>query len=338
MVKLTSTSLPLTFTIPAYRQRDTLLSTYLLRQFMTTGPVHSGDWKLGDQNNSWVSGHSERLPSIADLLKFGCCLSRNSNELTLNNSLCTTISPKYSTSYHLSVPLSPVLTLSEKLAKDHSLHFIGASLLIFKHILSCWFGASSLLSSYRPEITSNIFFAPNVPSGLRGRILACIDSMARKSDNNLPALSSPGLSPRSHPYSSSIASPASSSSSSLFSIDAPSSHSSAGSSSSRSPCAIWENENEIECSSKDDGSYKPSARTWKLSDPSDTKAQSPELEILHAISATIAHPRRSNRTGGGACARSLLRPPPPLVRQCERKESFVDSLVGKVAGRPLRSI
>ena len=156
--------------------------------------------------------------------------------------------------------------------------------------------------------------------------------MARKSDHNLPALSSPGLSPRSHPYSSPIASPASSSSSSLFSIDAPSSQSSAASSSSRSPCAIWENENEIECS------YKPSARSWKLSDPSDTKPQEPELEIPPAISATTAHPRRSNRNGGGACARSLLRPPPPLVRQCERKESFVDSLVGKVARRPHRSI
>lgn len=32
---------------------------------MTTGPVHSGDWKLGGQNNGWVPGHSERLPSIA---------------------------------------------------------------------------------------------------------------------------------------------------------------------------------------------------------------------------------------------------------------------------------
>lgn len=159
--------------------------------------------------------------------------------------------------------------------------------------------------------------------------------MARKSDNNLPALSSPGLSPHSHPYSSPIASPASSSSSSLFSIDAPSSQSSAGSSSSRSPCANWDNENETECSSKDDRSYKPSARSWKFSDPSDTKHQKPGLEILHEISVTTAHPRRTNRNAGEAFARSLLRPPPPLVRQCERKESFVDSLVGKLARRPL---
>lgn len=158
--------------------------------------------------------------------------------------------------------------------------------------------------------------------------------MAGKSGSNLPALRSPGLSPRSHPYGSSISSPASSSSSSLFSVDAPSSHSSDGSSSARSPCAGWENENEneTECSLKD-GSYRPSAEAWKFHDPSDTKYKKPGLEVLREIAVPTVHPRRTSRKADEACARSLLRPPPPLVRQCERKESFVDSLVGKLVTR-----
>lgn len=159
--------------------------------------------------------------------------------------------------------------------------------------------------------------------------------MARKSDDNLPVLSSPGLSPRSHPYGSPISSPASSSSSSLFSVDAPSSQSSAGSTSSRSPCDIWENENENEIE-KDDGSYKSSAEAWKFSDSSDFKQQKPVLEILHGITTSTVHPRRTNRKADGACASSFPRPPPPLVRQCERKVSFVDSLVGKLIRRPVQ--
>lgn len=140
-----------------------------------------------------------------------------------------------------------------------------------------------------------------------------------------------------YPYSPSLASTASSSSSSVFSLDAPSSQSSV-SSSAGWPSSAWNSENENEnqyftsrhisqrstTSSSDEEviitSYLPCSRT---------RAQLPAEAV--ALESR-QHPRRTQRLNSyesqdGKSVSSCPRPPPSLVRQSERKENFVDSLV-----------
>ncbi|KAI4121926.1 MAG: hypothetical protein LQ347_006698 [Umbilicaria vellea] len=137
-----------------------------------------------------------------------------------------------------------------------------------------------------------------------------------------------------YPYGSSISSAASSSSSSVFSIDAPSSQSSV-SSSTNSVHLTWDSENL--------GSYFPAdyfvphhaaAATSKDSVGITSRPVAPRTESSTA-SVPLEfrqHPRRTQplaqqdaRTGYTAAVGP--RPPPPLVRQSDRKLTFVDGLV-----------
>ncbi|TID16024.1 hypothetical protein E2P81_ATG08885 [Venturia nashicola] len=107
-------------------------------------------------------------------------------------------------------------------------------------------------------------------------------------------------SPRtSYPYQSSISSSASSSSSSVFSVDATSSQTS-----------------EI-------SNYTSSGSLSVSWDSDDAAKRLPSLKAceLAPIIEQRSHPRRSSI--------SIARPPPTLVRQCERKGQFVDCLVGE---------
>lgn len=128
-----------------------------------------------------------------------------------------------------------------------------------------------------------------------------------------------------HPYSSSVGSSASSSSSSIFSLDCVSTQSSISSSSTTAVDVIWEN----------DESGEPSGRGL----PHSESASHCLRNSLRGIGSKVAecsvppelrkHPRRtacptiiSNGT-----STSCPRLPPSLVRQCDRKVNFVDSLV-----------
>lgn len=163
--------------------------------------------------------------------------------------------------------------------------------------------------------------------------------MASTSDNDAFAPSSLRLSTGNHPYGSSIASSASSSSSSIFSLDAPSSQSSIASSSTSSLNAVWEKENEDEYFS----SYQSSQESATIASECSQGLKSSVAKHIQRRSQlpceAVApearkHPRRTHRLPpinvnngvSGPCPR----PPPALVRQCERKDNFVDSLVGKL--------
>ncbi len=148
------------------------------------------------------------------------------------------------------------------------------------------------------------------------------------------------ISSKDYPYSPSLASTASSSSSSVFSLDAPSSQSSVSSSAGWSSSA-WNSENENE------NQYFTSRH---ISQQSNTSSSDEEVIItsylpcsqIRAQLPTEAvalksrqHPRRTQRLNSyesqdGKTVSSCPRPPPSLVRQSERKENFVDSLVGKL--------
>lgn len=167
-----------------------------------------------------------------------------------------------------------------------------------------------------------------------------IKIMASTSENHVLAPGSLRLSTSTHPYGSSIASSASSSTSSIISLDTPSSQSSMASSTS-SLNAVWENENEDERLSNDQSSQDCatiSSRSPKITS-SVAKHGPPGAQLPCKAVAPEArkHPRRMHRLPpinvnngvSGPCAR-----PPALVRQCERKDNFVDCLVGKLTCRP----
>ena len=143
-----------------------------------------------------------------------------------------------------------------------------------------------------------------------------------------------------YPYSPSLASTASSSSSSVFSLDAPSSQSSASSSAGWSSSA-WNSENENETHyftnrhisrrSNLDSSDEELIITSYLPCAQPQAHPPPEAVAL----TSRQHPRRTQRLNSyesqdGKSVSSCPRPPPSLVRQSERKENFVDSLVGKL--------
>ncbi|KAK2834831.1 hypothetical protein FQN49_006873 [Arthroderma sp. PD_2] len=114
------------------------------------------------------------------------------------------------------------------------------------------------------------------------------------------------------PYASSLASSASSSASSVFSLDAVSSQTSVASSSCTSADVVWENEIPADAQEKKTAATNDAART-------SAKGCYSKVGETDVSTGLRQHPRRTAAT----------RPPPTLVRQCERKTNFVDSLVGK---------
>ena len=143
---------------------------------------------------------------------------------------------------------------------------------------------------------------------------------------------------KNYPYSPSCESTASSSTSSLFSIDAPSSQSSVSSTSGGWSSSGWIHEHEAhyysghqslqssETSPNDDAAIPTYSQ-------SHTSRVQPPTEVVAPQSRQ--HPRRTQRLNScesqdGKNTHMCPRAPPPLVRQSERKDNFVDSLVGKL--------
>ncbi len=164
--------------------------------------------------------------------------------------------------------------------------------------------------------------------------------MACDSDLDASASWPHHISTKNCPYSPSLASTASSSSSSVFSLDAPSSQSSVSSSAGWSS-STWNSENENE------NQYFTSRRISRQSTTSSSDDEIINTSYLHCSrppahtsAEAVAlesrqHPRRTQRLNSyesqdGKTVPSCPRPPPSLVRQSERKENFVDSLVGKL--------
>lgn len=144
-------------------------------------------------------------------------------------------------------------------------------------------------------------------------------------------LSTQSTSSTCYPYSPSIASTASSSCESVFSIDAPSSQSSEASSDawSNSDRSSWL-ENVF---ASDHYPAQQNAPVVTTTNELNSTHFAPQCaEGVAPISRQ--HPRRTQRLS--SYESQCPRPPPSLVRQSERKDSFVDSLVGKLTYRKIR--
>lgn len=152
--------------------------------------------------------------------------------------------------------------------------------------------------------------------------------------------SEPPLSPRSHPYTSSISSSASSSSSSVFSVEATSSQSSNSTScASTSTSVAWESEDSwtrpsVTESGRGVGATEAvgfegiaRASTFPLYNPP-CRQISTQRQVLPPMRADAAIPASQRQNPRRTCG-SDRRAPPPLIRQEERKLSFVDNLVGE---------
>ena len=161
-------------------------------------------------------------------------------------------------------------------------------------------------------------------------------------DRDAKAPSSLKISTHNQSYDLPPSSPASSSSSSIFSIDAPSSRSSAPSSSTDSLNAVWENEGDSSYFSSHHYHHQiiPTlSHEALITTTCSTKRAAPRSQAPRQLNEAVVpesrqHPRRTQpltefvSQKGGPTA-SCPRPIPALVRQCERKDNFVDSLVGK---------
>lgn len=136
------------------------------------------------------------------------------------------------------------------------------------------------------------------------------------------------------PYSPSTAS-TTSSSDSVFSIDAPSSQSSeAASEWSSSDRSEWINDNDIQYQSSHRHGEQVNDDVGPITFDSCPKFRAPPRADAVAPESR-QHPRRTQRLDSyqsqdGDTIVSCPRPPPSLVRQSERKDNFVDSLVGKL--------
>ncbi len=161
-----------------------------------------------------------------------------------------------------------------------------------------------------------------------------LDASVHWSNNTLPNRNTThSTSSIQYPYSPSTASTASSSSDSAFSIDAPSSQSSEASSdawSSSSNRSSW-----IENSYVSDHFYaqQPEEVVISAYNPYYTHRVQQNAEVV--AHGARQHPRRTQRLSScrsqdGQTTAACPRPPPSLVRQSERKDNFVDSLVGKL--------
>lgn len=159
---------------------------------------------------------------------------------------------------------------------------------------------------------------------------------------------------------STASSSSSSSASSVLSIDAPSSQSSVSPGSVDSSREEWTNENEDQYYNagysrrgSSDSSDGEAVITTGLSDGGVVISYAHEEDLViasdtsfchatqvHPIIEAVApevrkHPRRTQRLNSGESqdgktTTACPRPPPSLVRQSERKDNFVDSLVGKL--------
>ena len=136
-----------------------------------------------------------------------------------------------------------------------------------------------------------------------------------------------------HPYALSITSSASSSTSSVFSLDAPSSQSSVSSTSTS-----WESEQDAayllnHAASREPVSYASVQEATVITSyqPKPRPVQNNQFNAV--ASESRQHPRRTqpqNQPNGCSTAAGA-KPPPSLVRQSERKDNFVESLVGKLS-------
>lgn len=135
-----------------------------------------------------------------------------------------------------------------------------------------------------------------------------------------------------HPYTSSIASSASSSSSSVFSVDGFSSQSSAPSSSKSLSNFGWESEHG---GSVNINEYQQTSSNWpcELSYPTSNPTVVGNQHLIEVVAPELRqHPRRTQPSAqrnlpSGVLPSSGVKPPPSLVRQCDRKDNFVESLV-----------
>ncbi|EED15338.1 G1/S-specific cyclin Pcl5, putative [Talaromyces stipitatus ATCC 10500] len=129
----------------------------------------------------------------------------------------------------------------------------------------------------------------------------------------------------SYPYSSSVGSSASSSSSSVFSLDCVSTQSSISSSSTTAVDVIWENDESGESS----GRGLPHSENASHCLRNSLRGLPSKVTECPVPPELRKNPRRTacpTATANGASA-SCPRLPPSLVRQCDRKVNFVDSLV-----------
>lgn len=137
-----------------------------------------------------------------------------------------------------------------------------------------------------------------------------------------------------HPYALSIASSASSSTSSVFSLDAPSSQSSVSSTST-----AWESEQDNAYLLNHVASRQPISYAI-VQETTATSRQAKSRPVQHVQFNPVAserrqHPRRTQPQPqaqlDGCPTTADPRPPPSLVRQSERKDNFVEGLVGKLS-------
>ena len=137
-----------------------------------------------------------------------------------------------------------------------------------------------------------------------------------------------------HPYTSSIASSAASSTSSVFSVDAGSSQSSAPSSSKSSLHTGWESETSDSTSVTDYQTTSTSSTSQHVVHTASLVSHTRITDEAVAINLR-QHPRRTQPPlqvdAQSGCP--IARPPPSLIRQCDRKDNFVESLVGKLTIR-----
>ena len=142
---------------------------------------------------------------------------------------------------------------------------------------------------------------------------------------------------RTTPYSPSSASTTSSTSSSAFSVDVPSSQSSV----SCSSVDDWTNssyQNENENPNSTNLQPRPCHDSaFSVEDSKNCPAYLPSRPLLPGVIAPSSrqHPRRTQRLNSyesqdGKKITQCPLPPPSLVRQSERKDNFVESLVGKL--------
>lgn len=159
-------------------------------------------------------------------------------------------------------------------------------------------------------------------------------------DLQLPKLGRYTPPQKQHPYTSSLSSSASSSSSSVFSVDAASQTSSNSTLSTHSINISWEGEDSWACSGQAISTQVPQTCNWNPASESTAcsvnaagvqrraSAQGVSHTLRHKLTIRTTdipvpaeqrqHPRRCSIN---------QRPPPPLVRQTERKLHFVDNLV-----------
>ncbi|OBT81423.1 hypothetical protein VE02_10071 [Pseudogymnoascus sp. 03VT05] len=127
------------------------------------------------------------------------------------------------------------------------------------------------------------------------------------------------------PYSSSLSSSASSSCASVFS-DAASQ--SSDDSSVHSGGSSDSEQSDAYCRTTRQSSYQSLEDQCDVITPTECW---PKSVLASAVPQKRPHPRRTSKL-----ASRKARSPPSLVRQCDRKVSFVDSLVGKININPLR--